>query len=192
VSATGGATAVGALLLPSQPDASAITMHTQVIWAQIPFMNETARMSRRRGRPESLRVARGWAAASVILALASCGGEPTTFDGEDSQYWTSVPVQFANLQVLPETIERDELILNMRTISRSLGVRCGHCHDMATEDYERDDLDAKRIARDMMRMVEEFNILTADRPEATQVTCFMCHRGAKSPPRVDLPPLSDA
>ena len=107
---------------------------------------------------------------------------------ENPDDWSAVPVQFANLQVLPEAMGRDELILYMRTISRSLGVRCAHCHDMLSEDYAADDLEAKVVAREMMRLVAEFNALTATRPDAPEVTCAMCHRGALTPP---LPPVSE-
>jgi len=131
------------------------------------------------------------AAAAVVVALTACGQEATSPAEDESEYWTTVPMHFANLQVLPETIERDELILYMRTISRSLGVRCAHCHDMS-EDYATDDVAAKIVAREMMRLVGEFNALTSQRPDATAVTCYMCHRGTAKPSVVDLPLHSDA
>jgi hypothetical protein len=123
---------------------------------------------------------------AAALGLTSCGQQPASPDGDEPESWNSVPIHFSNLQVLPETIGRDELILNMRTISRSLGVRCAHCHEMLTEDYASDDMDAKIFARDMMRMVRDFNELTSQRPDATAVTCYMCHRGAAKPPSDDF------
>ena len=122
--------------------------------------------------------------------LSCCAEQPDAVSAEPES-WIAVPIEFANLQVLPETIARDELILYMRTVSRSLGVRCAHCHEMLTEDYASDDIEAKVVARDMMRMVEEFNALTEHRSDATRVTCYMCHRGAAKPRPAEPPALAD-
>ena len=93
----------------------------------------------------------------------------------------TIPIRFENLQVLPETIDRKDLIRNMRVMSRSLGVRCKHCHDMQNEDYAADDLEAKRIARDMLRLVNALNGDLFTWKDAPEATCFMCHYGELKP-----------
>lgn len=128
-----------------------------------------------------------WCVATAIaFLLASCEPGPTSAEPAENDSWDVVPVHFSNLQVLPETIARDELIEYMRTISRSLGVRCSHCHRVRTEDYAADDVEAKLIARDMMRLVWEFNELIPEDANSTAVTCDMCHRGSTKPPSAEL------
>ena len=122
----------------------------------------------------------------LVNLLAACEPVPPPTEAVDYVSWETVPVQFSNLQVLPETIARDDLIEYMRTISRSLGVRCSHCHRMNTEDYAADDVEAKLIARDMMRLVWEFNELIPEDANSTAVTCDMCHRGSTKPPSAEL------
>jgi len=121
----------------------------------------------------------------LVILLAACEPGSTPTEAVDYVSWDAVPVHFSNLQVLPETIARDELIEYMRTISRSLGVRCSFCHNTNTEDYAADDVEAKLIARDMMRLVREFNELIPERANSTAVTCEMCHRGSKKPPAAE-------
>jgi hypothetical protein len=138
--------------------------------------------NRLRSGLHSLSVAVRWNAAALVIMLTAC--EPGTVPTVPVDYVSldAVPVHFTNLQVLPETIARDDLIDYMRMVSRSLGVRCTHCHVTKTEDYATDDVEAKRIARDMMRLVRDFNELTPERADSTAVTCEMCHRGSRKPP----------
>ena len=151
-------------------------------------MRKTA-LSRRDQVARYLRCLADWCTATAIaLLLSSCERTPASLY-QEPETWTSVPNHFDNLSVLSENIERDELILYMRTISRELGVRCSHCHQTRNEDYASDDLEAKIIARDMMQLVGEFNELVNQRPDAATVTCYMCHRGtAKPPAAMGLPP----
>lgn len=71
--------------------------------------------------------------------------------------------EFRNLQVLPRDIPREELIRTMRGFTRSLGVRCDHCHVVtATEpeqqlDFPSDAKETKRAARVMLQMVRQIN-----------------------------------
>lgn len=72
----------------------------------------------------------------------------------------------------------------MNGFSRALGVSCNHCHTVG--QWEKDDLPAKQIARDMVAMVGKIddellkNIknLTSKNP---QVSCSTCHRGQTKP-----------
>ena len=138
--------------------------------------------NRMRSSPHSCSIAIWWITSALAILLASCEPAPTPTEPADYVSLDAVPVHFSNLQVLPETISRDELIEYMRTISRSLGVRCSHCHRKKTDDYAADDVEAKLVARDMMRLVWEFNELIPERADSTSVTCDMCHRGSIKPP----------
>lgn len=100
--------------------------------------------------------------------------------------------QLKNLQVLPATMTRDEVVATMRRITRSLGVRCDQCHVRVGEDFDfpSDAKEDKRTARLMMRMTRMINEsyiskVTHEREEF--VTCYTCHRGQLEPV-TQLPP----
>lgn len=96
-----------------------------------------------------------------------------------------------NLQVLPDSISRDELIGIMRSFSLALGVRCSHCHveverdGRVERDMASDAKPEKRVAREMLRMVGDINARLATLPERAEpnvaVRCATCHRGARLP-----------
>lgn len=103
-----------------------------------------------------------------------------------------IPQTFENLQVLPKEIRRDSLVSVMRDFATALNVRCVHCHvgednpGLEGIDFKSDDRAAKRVARDMMRMVTTVNNeLLAAIPSAgaprTRVSCVTCHRGMPRP-----------
>ena len=98
-----------------------------------------------------------------------------------------VPDKFTNLQVLPKTISRDDLVQQMRIFSFSLGVRCEHCHvrnaSSHAMDFASDEKKEKVTARTMMRMTQEINhnyVGTISTPPI-QVECVTCHHGAPQP-----------
>jgi hypothetical protein len=106
--------------------------------------------------------------------------------------------QFKNLQVLPKDISRDQLMATMRGFTRGLGVRCNHCHVVATTtpkeelDFPADAKEEKRNARTMLRMVMDINrnwLVRVDPKNAGEqlVTCWTCHRG-KPEPEAPPPP----
>ena len=93
-----------------------------------------------------------------------------------------------NLQVLPKTTPRSEVIATMRTFSFALGVRCLECHvgkegDPASFDYASDEKGPKKTARQMMRMVAAINKdYLAKRPApVVSVQCVTCHHGLRRP-----------
>jgi hypothetical protein len=113
-----------------------------------------------------------------------------------------------NLQILPKDIPRDQLIAIMRNFTRSLGVRCNHCHVVtATEpkevlDFPNDAKEEKRVVRVMMQMTQQINGAWMQRVEAAEhnatldatpvpgemrVGCWTCHRG-KAEPEMPPPP----
>lgn len=103
-----------------------------------------------------------------------------------------IPTEFRNLEVLPEVISRDSLILLMRSFSFATGLRCEGCHVMGENDsfqgaqFHLDDKLPKRQARHMLRMVNRLNdeilpgLPERDRP-ALRVECKTCHRGQRKP-----------
>ena len=116
---------------------------------------------------------------------------------------TGVQSEFKNLQVFPRDIPREQLIAAMRGFTRSLGVRCNHCHVVtATEpkevlDFPSDAKTEKKIARVMLRMTAEINRTWmarveeaeghAPEPGSQRVGCWTCHRG-KTEPEMPPPP----
>jgi hypothetical protein len=103
--------------------------------------------------------------------------------------------EFKNLKLLPQNITHDELIAQMRTYARSLGVKCDHCHVALPEgakdrfDFASDTKPEKATARVMMRMARNANVEYISRLDehGSTVTCYTCHRG-HSVPEGQLPP----
>ncbi len=96
-----------------------------------------------------------------------------------------MPDTFQNLQVLPEDISKDELKGIMRGFTEQLDVKCSFCHTI--DEYHLDDNKHKRMARDMIRLVQHLRQNEdgwfpkkeddeQDKPEV--LTCWMCHRGS--------------
>ena len=102
-----------------------------------------------------------------------------------------IPETFTNLQVLPKTITRADLVPVMRGFALNLGIRCEHCHvgegnDLSKFDFASDAKPPKLVARRMLKMVAVLNEQVAGIGEpapagAPKITCFTCHRGATKP-----------
>ena len=141
----------------------------------------------------------------ALLLILGCTTAATQSVTAPAAPAAAVQSTHKNLQILPRDIPHDELIALMRNVSRSLGVRCNHCHVVtATEpkevfDFPADTKEEKRVARVMMQMTQQLNGAWMERveqaeghtnapPEAEQrVSCWTCHRG-KVEPEVALPP----
>ena len=101
------------------------------------------------------------------------------------------PESLVNVQVLPENLTPIQVIGQMRNYTGALGVRCQYCHvgeegrDLATFDFVSDDKRPKRVAREMIRMVQMINgrldSLPGREANGLQVTCNTCHRGVTRP-----------
>jgi hypothetical protein len=117
-----------------------------------------------------------------------------------------------NLQVLPKEMTRQQVMGIMRTYTSALGVKCEYCHVPPADapppaadaaggggrgpilDHSLDTKDTKKVAREMMKMVNDINAkyiagLTAmgrTIVDSNKVTCATCHRGAAIP-HVDRP-----
>ena len=90
-----------------------------------------------------------------------------------------------NLQILPATMPRGEVIAVMKNFTTSLGVECSFCHASGADgklDPASDAKKEKASARWMMTMVKDlnakFHVTDMSKPE---VTCYTCHRGAAHP-----------
>jgi hypothetical protein len=130
---------------------------------------------------------------SLVLA-ASCAA----IDAQKAQAVRADTGEFHNLKVLPQNITRDQLLATMRAFTRSLGVRCDHCHAPAPEgskehfDFPSDAKPEKDVARVMLRMTRQINADYVEKvnEHGTTVTCYTCHRG-KVIPDSTLPPLPE-
>jgi Photosynthetic reaction centre cytochrome C subunit len=108
------------------------------------------------------------------------------------------PAPLENIQVLPKTMERPQVVMLMQNINKALGVQCNYCHveragaqpnektGQLPIDPAKDDKDTKKKARVMMRMVGQINMtLTAEmgKPadQIARVQCATCHRGSAIP-----------
>lgn len=95
-----------------------------------------------------------------------------------------IPDEFTNLKILPKDISKGELVLMMRAAAGGLGVRCAYCHvgpdNLKGMDFATDEKDSKRIARQMMKMVQAINGthlkgLNTGRSQVLEVKCITCH-----------------
>jgi len=146
-------------------------------------------------------------AAALVLSVSSSraqnppagGGQqrPNPFDtgGRDDKPAGEV---FKNIKVL-KSLPAGQLRGVMGAWSRSLGIRCEHCH--IEGQFDKDDLPAKQVAREMVQMTGKINNdllkgikgLKSDNP---QINCYTCHRGSVKPetaipappPRPQAPP----
>ena len=80
-----------------------------------------------------------------------------------------------NLKVLPP----ENIIRTMQAFTRSLGVKCDHCHVQG--DFASDDNPKKIIARNMIQLTAVIRE-SGKIPEGKGVGCFSCHRGAAEVP----------
>ena len=123
------------------------------------------------------------AVPALLLAQGRGGGQP-----------------LKNLQVLPKEMSRQEVIALMRTFALGLGVRCEFCHEAAADssaggggrgggpplDYALDTKETKKVAREMLKMVNDINgkylaALGRTIADRDRVSCETCHHGLTKP-----------
>ena len=91
------------------------------------------------------------------------------------------PNDFKNLKVL-DIKSKGEMRKYMKSISKDLGVKCSHCHDM---DDKSIDTPEKEIAREMIILTRQINdyLLSIEKQDTTAknnqtvVSCWTCHKG---------------
>jgi Photosynthetic reaction centre cytochrome C subunit len=122
----------------------------------------------------------------AVVALFNIGSDGSTAPGNEQQTATigqigpKVEKADKNIKVLTGMPE-SQLIPTMKSITISLGVACNYCH--VTKDGQldtaADDKETKRIARTMMKMVQDVNRTTFHGNPT--VSCYTCHRGEPTP-----------
>ncbi len=101
-----------------------------------------------------------------------------------------------NLKVLAPDISPEELRARMFSFGQQVGIRCSKCHDFkpdtpfAERDYASDKKELKRVAREMMLIVQDMNsaVSAIDRGpdhKAITVQCVTCHRGVNQPRQIE-------
>jgi hypothetical protein len=101
------------------------------------------------------------------------------------------PDSLLNLKVFPKSTPVMDLVGTMRNFAGGLGVRCQFCHvgeegkPLGTFDFASDEKRTKKVAREMIRMVQEINrrldTLPERKQDGLQVSCITCHRGVSRP-----------
>ena len=102
------------------------------------------------------------------------------------------PDSLVNVRVFSKSAPVSQVTGQMRNITAALGLRCSDCHlgqenePLATYDFASDEKRTKRVAREMLRMVEDINRRLDSLPggrgtPGMTVTCATCHRGVPRP-----------
>jgi photosynthetic reaction center cytochrome c subunit len=88
--------------------------------------------------------------------------------------------KYKNIKVLKD-IPADQLIPSMQFITAALGVECEFCHvgNAGKLEFDKDDKDEKKTAREMLQMMFAINKNNFDGKRG--VTCNTCHRGSPHP-----------
>jgi hypothetical protein len=89
---------------------------------------------------------------------------------------------FKNIQVLKD-MPADQLDRVMQIFTGALGVKCSFCH--VPGQWEKDDKEEKRTAREMIKMTMALNKTYFD--NHLEVSCATCHGGRMHP--TSVPPL---
>ena len=130
--------------------------------------------------------ARTLSIAVLLTLVASFVLSPQTVHAQRFSW----PEKAENLTALPANTSAQQLSSTMRAFTRSLGVRCSHCHvgnegeSLATYDFASDEKPAKRIAREMILMTRAINdthLANSEASHTVNVTCTTCHRGVSRP-----------
>ena len=130
-----------------------------------------------------------------IIALCTLIMLPLVVSAQGEKKGAPAPLE--NIQVLPKTMDRAQVVMVMQNINKALGVQCTYCHveragaqpganGAIPIDPPKDDKDTKKKARVMMKMVQSINMtLTSEmgKPadQITRVACATCHRGMAIP-----------
>ena len=128
---------------------------------------------------------RSRALALIAVAAAACSGSALA-----QEKW-SWPDKGKNLQVLPKDFSAERLRAVMKGFTRSLGVRCSHCHvgqegkPLSTFDFASDQNPNKDRAREMYRMLGDINghlkKIQPSGPKRVNMWCHTCHQGKPRP-----------
>ena len=125
---------------------------------------------------------------ALALALAGLFSVVAAAPGQSSWHW---PERAKNLQVLPKDCDAEKLQAIMKGFTRSLGVRCTHCHvgregqPLETYDFVSDQNPNKDRAREMYRMLGDINghlkKIVPSGDKRVNMWCGTCHQGRPRP-----------
>src|SRR5438132_6807723 len=116
-------------------------------------------------------------AAVLLLAIALPAAAQTTAAGQP----VMVEDVFKNVQVM-KGIPVNQFMDTMGFFSAALGLNCTGCHVAESlQDLSKfaEDVPRKRVARNMIRMVDAMNRTNFGGRRA--LTCYTCHRGTQVP-----------
>ena len=127
-------------------------------------------------------------AAAAIVVSASAADAPPPASAQRPWNW---PTRAKNLKVLPKNTPPDNLRAIMTGFTRSLGVRCSHCHvgeegaPLSTYDFVSDKNPKKNVARGMYEMVgtidKRLEKIQPGKKERATLWCHTCHHGRPVP-----------
>jgi len=130
----------------------------------------------------AMGLVRGGVLAVLGVAMVAGSAESQRFE------W---PERAENLTVLPEDFPANRLRAVMTGFSRTLGVRCEHCHvgapgaSLAEMDFPSDENPNKQTARIMLEMLGSINdyldTVEPTGPERVNMWCGTCHNGKPRP-----------
>ena len=89
---------------------------------------------------------------------------------------------FKNVQVL-DIDKRSEMKKYMKEISKDLGVKCSHCHDLDDKSFDNEE---KEITRQMIELTNYLNstlnnVSVEHKDYKKYVSCWTCHHGNLKP-----------
>ncbi len=125
----------------------------------------------------------------VVLLLLPSYFAPSA---EAQPRW-SWPEKSKNLKVLPKNAPPEKLRAVMTGFTRSLGVRCSHCHvgeegkPLDTYDFASDKNEKKAVARGMMKLLGKVTKELASiqpakaKSDRVEMRCQTCHHGRPLP-----------
>jgi photosynthetic reaction center cytochrome c subunit len=119
--------------------------------------------------------------AAVVKSLTEAQAAQTAEKTTEQEY--------KNIQVL-KGVPAWQLDSMMHLFNGSLGVRCDFCHVRNGDkmEWDKDDKQAKRVARKMIQMTLDLNKNSFNnRPE---VSCYTCHQGHEHPANAPTLPVA--
>ena len=125
-----------------------------------------------------------WLAPTALRAQAQTQGQPSAAQTAAAE--PTMEQKFKNIQAL-KGVPASQMRPLMNYIGASLGMNCADCHVRTNGEFEfeKDDNNHKKIARQMITMTLELNKQFFNgRP---QVSCYTCHQGHDRP--TSVPPL---
>ena len=102
----------------------------------------------------------------------------------------NIASDFKDVRVLEHIDSKSEMNKYMKSISKDLGVKCSHCHNM---NNKSENTPEKDIAREMILLtkhinemlnnkenditLEDMNVGSKKKNSSVVVTCWTCHKG---------------